>query len=435
MVTHVKKERPLALFLAPLVPSDHGNGLAMRTGFLLEAYAQEFDVDLAVIPVAGGPAEITPYVAARTRRATVLPLGRPDTQFSLVSNVVDIGARLAAFQLYGRPSIAARLSLTVQQELMTWVGPVRYQLVHVSRLYLSSLAAAWTDEKGNAPYLVVDCDEDDVSAYRMLGRLACRWGRHARASWFEAEAEAFRALQVQWLRHFDLLLAATSKEARSLCNRIGGMKVNVLPNVIPANTACWSARHVQQCRHDIIFVGNMSYLPNIDAVMWFASRIWPRLRWSAPFPVRFVIVGSGAPREVMALARSPNVVVTGGVEDVRPFYSSATLTVVPIRAGGGTRIKVLESANYGVPIVASSLGAEGTGFRSGHELLLADGERNFADACIKLLTNRKIAYRLALQARITVRRNYDRRRWISRFLAVVGRSIGDKLDDGTAHQG
>jgi glycosyltransferase involved in cell wall biosynthesis len=420
MAADVKMERPQALFVAALMPSDHGNGLAMRTGFLLDAYARRFAVDLAVIPAAGGPGEITPYVAARVQRAAVLPLSAPHTQFSLISVVANTEARLAAFRQYGRPSIGARLGATTQQALMTWAGSASYQLVHVSRLYLSGLASAWMQRESNGPYLVLDCDEDDASTYWRLARLERKRGRHARAAWLEAEAEAFKTLQGQWLRRFDLLLAASPGEALSLSGRAGGKQVKVVPNVVPAKAARWWVRRPQQRRRDIIFVGNMSYLPNIDAVMWFASRIWPRLRSSLPFPVRFVILGSGAPPGVMALARHHDIVVRGGVEDVGPHYESAALAVVPIRAGGGTRIKILESASYGVPIVATSFGAAGTGFRSGHEVFLANGERDFAEACIKLLTDRRLACRLALQARRMALRDYDGKRHASLLLAAVG---------------
>jgi glycosyltransferase involved in cell wall biosynthesis len=163
----------------------------------------------------------------------------------------------------------------------------------------------------------------------------------------------------------------------------------------------------------------MSYLPNIDAAMWFASRVWPKLRCAMPFPIRFVIAGSGAPREVTALARQPGIVVAGAVEDVAPLYRRAALAVVPIRAGGGTRIKLLESASHGVPLVATRFGAAGTGLRSGHELLLADNERDFAKACARLLTDGKIASRLAAQALRTVNRDYNAAGCAARLLGTI----------------
>jgi polysaccharide biosynthesis protein PslH len=170
---------------------------------------------------------------------------------------------------------------------------------------------------------------------------------------------------------------------------------------------------------DILFVGNMSYLPNIDAVMWFALRIWPILRAAVPFPIRFVIAGLGAPRQVMDLARHPGVVVAGGFDEVRPLYRRAALAVVPVRAGGGTRVKLLESASYGVPVVATRFGAAGTGFRSGHEILLADREQDFAACCARLLTDGRLAFSLAAQARRTVRREYDPGRCAARLLGLI----------------
>jgi glycosyltransferase involved in cell wall biosynthesis len=151
----------------------------------------------------------------------------------------------------------------------------------------------------------------------------------------------------------------------------------------------------------------MSYLPNIDAAMWFALRIWPRLRCAAPFPLRFVIAGDSPPRKVTALARHPGIVVTGRFEDMAALYRRAAVAVVPIRAGGGTRIKLIESASYGVPVVATRFGASGTGFKSGHELLLADNEWDFAASCARLLTDFTLASRLAACARRRILREYD----------------------------
>ncbi len=164
----------------------------------------------------------------------------------------------------------------------------------------------------------------------------------------------------------------------------------------------------------------MGYLPNIDAALWFAKRVWPRLRAAVPFPLRFVIAGQGAPREVRDLARRTGIVVVGGFPDAASLYRRAALAVVPIRAGGGTRIKLLESAKYRVPVVATRFGAAGTGFRSGQELLLADNERDFADCCARLLTDGRLASRLVVQALRKVRRDYDARAIAERLLDRIG---------------
>ena len=290
--------------------------------------------------------------------------------------------------------------------------------------YLSTVAAAWTKLGSNPRCAVLDCDEDDAHAYRRLAALERKRGRCLKASWTEAEAEAFRLMAVQWLPRFDLVLAASVSEARSLKIWAGQTPVKVVPNVVPPASGKWLPRRGVGSRRNVIFVGNLSYPPNIDAVLWFVSRIWPRLRSAVPFPMRLTIIGQGAPRQIVDLGRRFDVVVADGVRDVAPFYQMADLSVVPIRAGGGTRIKLLESASYRVPIVATRFGAAGTIFRKDREILVADDERGFSRACSKLLINRRLASRLASWSYATVRREYDFGRGAQRLGAQLSTLVG-----------
>ena len=125
------------------------------------------------------------------------------------------------------------------------------------------------------------------------------------------------------------------------------------------------------------------------------------------------------PRRVKELASRPGIIASGHIENLGPLYRSAALAVVPVRVGGGTRIKVLEAAAHGVPVVATRFGAAGTGFRSGQELLLADDEAGFAAVCAKLLINGALALRLASQAKRKLRRDFSRRRCAARFLGMI----------------
>jgi glycosyltransferase involved in cell wall biosynthesis len=117
-------------------------------------------------------------------------------------------------------------------------------------------------------------------------------------------------------------------------------------------------------------------------------------------------------------------VVTGTVADVAAFYRDADLAVIPIRAGGGTRIKLLEAAVHGVPIVSTTFGAQGTTFRRGRDLLLADSEEAFVRACGVLLRNSRELRSLAARARLTVMRDYDSERWALRVGACIADLTG-----------
>ena len=178
---------------------------------------------------------------------------------------------------------------------------------------------------------------------------------------------------------------------RSLLGRTASVDgaIAVVPNVAPRDAPLGSAsRRRGGGRRDILFVGNMSYLPNIDAAMWFASRIWPKLRCAVPFPIRFVIAGSGAPREVTDLARRPGIVVAGGCRRCRAALPARGACR---RADQGRRRHAHQAAwkaqATAFPSWRRGLARQGTGLRSGQELLLADNERDFATSCARLLTD------------------------------------------------
>ena len=413
--------RPAALFIAPIMPSDRGNGLAMRAGFFLSAYAKRFAVDLAVIPIAGATRGFGSFPTQHVQRSIILPVTSMDTHFLLVSAVAEAKARLAAFREYARPSIIARLTANIQSTLTAFAGDTNYRLVHVSRLYLAGLARPWMGAVNSPrPSLVLDCDEDDVNAYRRLAHVYRKSGRGERAAWAEVEAKAFKTLAGGWLHRFDLVFASSADEARVLASRGKNVATTVVPNVITRSPECKRLGRKGGYR-EIIFVGNMSYLPNIDAAKWFALRILPHVRRASPFPVRFFIAGDNPPSDITDLARHPGIEVAGRFDDLSLLYRRASLAVVPIRAGGGTRIKLMEAARYGVPVVATRFGASGTGFRSGHELLLADIERDFASSCVRVLTDDRLASRLVARARKRVLREFDADSYALRLLGKIER--------------
>ena len=123
----------------------------------------------------------------------------------------------------------------------------------------------------------------------------------------------------------------------------------------------------------------MNMFANRDAVMYFLDEIWPLIARSAP-DVRFFAVGQDPPQELLALAeRDPRVVVTGYVDDIRPFIRQAAVYVVPLRVGGGTRLKVLDAMAMGKAMVSTSIGCEGIDVDAGRALMVADTPQAFAD--------------------------------------------------------
>ena len=152
---------------------------------------------------------------------------------------------------------------------------------------------------------------------------------------------------------------------------------------------------------NLVFVGSMSYPPNVDAAEFFVRDVLPLIAASVP-EVTLTIVGARPAASVQRLAENPRVRVTGLVDDVRPFYAEAAATIVPLRVGGGVRMKILEAMALGSPVVSTSIGAEGLGLEPGRDLLIADTPAELAAAAVRLLRDPPFGSALAEHARQTV---------------------------------
>jgi glycosyltransferase involved in cell wall biosynthesis len=156
----------------------------------------------------------------------------------------------------------------------------------------------------------------------------------------------------------------------------------------------------------IAFLGSMDWIPNIDAVMWFGRDILPAIKKRRP-RVRFLIIGRNPPPQVLAMAtESSDVEVTGTVPDVRPFLVQAETMVVPLRIGGGTRIKIFEAMAAGIPVVSTKLGAEGLEVTSGENILLADDPTDFANKTCLLLEKPELRNRIGEAGRNLVKTKF-----------------------------
>lgn len=157
----------------------------------------------------------------------------------------------------------------------------------------------------------------------------------------------------------------------------------------------------------IVFTGSMDWLPNEDAIAYFASEILPIIQRSVP-DVTFWVVGRKPTRKVLSIAEgNPAIRVTGTVEDIRPYVQKAAVYVVPLRIGGGTRLKIFEAMAMGMALVSTSIGAEGLPVRDGENIFLADTPSEFARQTIRLLGEPAVRNRLGLAARALVEGRYS----------------------------
>jgi glycosyltransferase involved in cell wall biosynthesis len=156
----------------------------------------------------------------------------------------------------------------------------------------------------------------------------------------------------------------------------------------------------------LLFLGTLDYIPNEDAVHFFANSILPLLLGSGR-EIECRIVGVKPPKSFEALAGRAGLTVVGPVREVAPEYARARLMVVPLRAGSGTRIKILEAFRFGVPVVSTTVGAAGLHVKDGVHLLIADTPEEFSAACLRLLEDDRLARMLAENAFEWLRANHS----------------------------
>jgi glycosyltransferase involved in cell wall biosynthesis len=185
-----------------------------------------------------------------------------------------------------------------------------------------------------------------------------------------------------------------------------------------APTAALLTAQVVQ-RNRILFVGSMDYHANADAVGQFAREVWPAISHQFPQLI-FTIVGRNPSREIRDLARLSAIEVTGTVDDVRPYYKEALAAVVPLRVGGGSRLKILEAMAAGVPVVSTRLGAEGLEINDGESVLLAESAEDFNLALAELISKEDFRQSILQKARILARQRYD---W-----TAIGKVLFDSYD-------
>ena len=376
--------KPALLFLSPVMPATGGSGIAMRAGATIEALAAGYDIHLLVIPVTGAPTPVPEFLRRLCSRVLLHPAGQhADPVFRQIDSIADPAARLAARLAYPGPALARyTTAASVHAAAELAAGP-DYRAVHVLGLYLAPFAAPYLGAPHRPPHCRLDTNDDEVVSRRRTAQVLRHGGDEPAAEIEEAEARHYETMAATWLPHFHQVYAACETERARLSAACPQAAVAVLPDVIrPPGPVGWPA---SEAPFTFVFVGNLGHYPNADGASYLCSEILPLLRSSSPGPFQIRFVGANPPPALRAQQDTGDVVVVGPVRRITPTYESAHAAVVPVRAGGGTLVKILEAFAHQRPVVSTSVGAEGLAVTPGLQLLVGDSPADFAAACTRLM--------------------------------------------------
>jgi polysaccharide biosynthesis protein PslH len=222
-------------------------------------------------------------------------------------------------------------------------------------------------------------------------------------SWWEWQK--MEAAERRYLRLADRVLTVSETDRDAFATFLDPQKIAVIPTGVDVDY--FQPLPAEEIPDSLVFTGSMDWLPNEDAIFFFVEAILPLIKQQCP-AVSLEVVGRNPSRKLRSLVETEtSVSLTGWVEDIRPFLARGSVCIVPLRIGGGTRLKIFEAMSMGKAVVSTSVGAEGLPVQTGENILLADTPNDFASSVITLLRDSNQRRRLGTAARILVQENYS----------------------------
>ena len=384
------------LFAATNLPIPATNGHAIRTLSIVRALASM-----------GHEVYFTSFVSER-RSEDLEPLRSYCRMIELVEReVVTMAERTdylsrAACLLRGRPySIERFRSGPMMDKIVNELNKGECDLILSDGIY-----ALVNIPQTKIP-IALNTHNVEYVIYKRYFRLEKSLPRKLYAS---AEAHLVKRAERNSCHRAAVAMACSSIDAEILGRLRPDLHVFVVPNTVDTDFyRPTESNNIQNCRPLLLFQGSMDWYPNRDAVEYFVRDTLPMVRAEIP-DVRFVVAGRNPPARFQAeLTACGGVEFTGTVPDIRPYLSSATVVVVPLRLGGGTRIKILEACASGKPIVSTRIGAEGLELDDGKDIILADSPSELARAIVALLRDPTRREVIAQSARAVVIERYGNR--------------------------
>jgi len=390
-------ERLNVLLVSPMAPSPPRFGAQARTHGLLSNLAKGHDLSALVLhdddetPNASGPA-----MRSYCREVTFVrnPNGATGWRRRALQARSWLSRRSYQRHLFAVPAF--------QEALDHVLGSQRFDVVFVNLPYLAHYRLRHSPPGTVAPAVVIDSHDVGYDLAHQVATSSAPLGQrlHASFNWRKLEREELAAYNAA-----DGVCVCSTADQRRLAADAPSATTVVIPNA--ADVEHLQPRHTDPAPdgHTVLFFGLLATVPNVDGVLYFLRKIWPLIAAARP-DARFVVIGADPAPAILAHA-GPGVIIVGPVDDLRPHLSAAAVVVVPLRLGGGTRLKILEAWAMARPVVSTTLGAEGLDCVPGRHLLIADGPSEFASSVLRILGEPGLADELGRAGRALVSERYS----------------------------
>lgn len=386
------------LFLSNVLPFPLDAGPKVRSYYVLRYLAQHHRVTLVTHTRATDAGAAVEHVRSICHAVHCVPLVR--------SRIQD-AAFLTAALVRHKPFLILRDDLAPMRAALARVTAQKtFDAVHADQLSTAHHALAQP-----SPRRILD---QHNAVWTIVHRLAQNEHLALKRQMLERETRLLQQHEAAMNQAFDRVITVTAQDRLALefSNAPPRAPILTIPICIDPDEIVPTARNPRA--RNIACVGGMFYPPNVDGILWFARDVLPII-WREHPETRFFVIGARPARELVRLGENDaRVVVTGYVQDTTSFLQETAAFVVPLRAGGGMRVKILDAWARALPLVTTTIGCEGISVRNGENALVADSPVDFAAAVTGLLRDRSRGDRIALNGRRWVEANYN---WRSTYRA------------------
>ncbi len=379
------------LMLTQVLPYPPDSGPKVKTYNVIKYLAQEHRVTLASF-VRGDSSENVRHLEQYCQAVHTVPMER---------GAVRDGLAMARSLLMGHPWMIVRDDRRAMRNLVDRLAAEQcFDVAHADQLNMAQYA-----ERVRGAFKILDAHN---ALWLLYKRLWETMSPGLRKLLLGRDWRLIKSYEGRLVREFDAVLAVSHEDEIALQEAADRtVDITVIPIAIDAGEVSVIERGGEP-RH-ILHIGTMYWPPNIDAVNWFIRRVYPIIRQQRP-DVQFDVVGSRPPAELLALNDAGiGVNVTGYVEDPTPYQRRAAAMIVPLLAGGGMRVKILNGLAEGIPIVSTTLGYEGIEVMPGRDILVGDTPQEFAAQVLRVLNDPALGRELATNGRRLAEEKYDYR--------------------------
>ncbi|MBC8143219.1 MAG: glycosyltransferase [Armatimonadetes bacterium] len=413
--TSLNMPRPKILFLAHLLPYPLDGGGQIKSYHTLRLLSERYDVTMLALIRRDEERENAKYLEPFCIGGVHCYLLKRNA----LSNVTNALVAL----LTNRSFLVSRdteRELAAAMCFTCYFSLPPYPVIHVDHLQMMPFVPRDMTE----PIPIV-LDQHNVE-HRIPKRLSETPSANPLMRWYAGiEWRKLRRFELATMRRADVSLTVSDEDRDAFVALAPDLADKIVTYPIGVDTDYFAVAERAPDASDLLSIGTMYWMPNVDAATWFVSDILPLVRHAKP-DARFVIVGAKPTPEIVALGqRDAGVVVTGTVPDVRPFAATCGVFIVPLRSGSGMRVKILNALSMGLPVVSTTVGAEGIGVTHGTNILLADTPRVFADAVLQVLNDRALADRLGANGRRLMEERYGWNAVGRQLFAVYDRVLGN----------